>query len=299
MFDTQIIKAAATEAGFDACGVAAALPITEEEFGLNRWLANGCQAGMRYMEGHTDMRHDAGLLVPGAKSVIAVLLGYKPSRRIARIAQYAYGEDYHERMKRMLYEMIALIRKQYPKFEAKPCVDTVPISDKLWARRAGLGWIGKNTLLVNPALGSYCFIGELVTTEAADRYDTPMAEGCDDCERCLRGCPNKAIGNGVDARRCASYHTIENRDERLPEGIRLSGYAFGCDCCQMACPYNEQAAVRYELAAERELELESLATADAATFKRLTKHSAINRIKQSQWLRNMAANDEQQKAADN
>ena len=142
------------------------------------------------------MRRDPSLLVPGAQSVIVVLLGYKPSQHMqgdARIAQYAYGEDYHERIKRMLYQLIAAIRQRYPDFEAKPCVDTVPISDKQCARRAGLGWIGRNTLLVNPSLGSYCNIGELVTLSPADRYDAPLENGCGDCRACADACPNKAL----------------------------------------------------------------------------------------------------------
>ena len=182
--NSSSVKEAAAAVGFDACGIAAAAPLTEEEWGYDEWLRNGYQADMAFMEQHRDMRRDPSLLVPGAQSVIVVLLGYKPSQHMqgdARIAQYAYGEDYHERIKRMLYQLIAAIRQQCPDFEAKPCVDTVPISDKQWARRAGLGWIGRNTLLVNPSLGSYCNIGELVTPSPADRYDTPLENGCGDC----------------------------------------------------------------------------------------------------------------------
>ena len=241
----------------------------------------------------------------------------------ARIAQYAYGEDYHERIKRMLYQLIAAIRQRYPDFEAKPCVDTVPISDKQWARRAGLGWIGRNTLLVNPSLGSYCNIGELVTSYPADRYDTPLENGCGDCRACADACPNHALSERransfdmpsqsmvttegsnkalthstiqafkhsqiplLDANRCASYHTIENRAEALPPDIHLSGYAFGCDICQLVCPYNQTAAVRYTLTDERKSQLEALADADPAAFRRATKHTALSRIRHTQWLRN-------------
>ena len=190
------IKQAAIEVGFDACGIAKATPLTEEEWGYDEWLSNGYQAGMAFMEQHRDMRSDPTLLVPGAKSVIVLLVGYKPSQTMqgpARIAQYAYGEDYHERIKRMLFQLITAIRDRYPDFEAKPCVDTVPISDKQWARRAGLGWIGRNTLLVNPTLGSYCNIGELVTPYPTDQYDTPIANRCGDCHACVDACPNHAL----------------------------------------------------------------------------------------------------------
>ncbi len=298
--DAQWTKKAALEAGFDACGIAAAGPIPQQEWGLEEWLGSGREGGMHYMEEHTAERRDPTVLVAGAKSVVSVLLGYKPSRELGvkpRIAQYAYGEDYHERMKRMLYRLLAMLRERYPAFEARPFVDTAPISDKYWAVRAGLGWRGKNTLLVNSELGSYCYIGELVTTAEASHYDSPVAEGCGTCELCVQACPNRAIvcasvragGTQVDARRCASYHTIENRDASLPQWVRLSGYAFGCDCCALVCPYNHRAAVRYELTEADLGRLALLADCDEATFKRATRHSAMNRIKYSQWQRNVAA----------
>ena len=315
------IKQAAIEVGFDACGIAKATPLTEEEWGYDEWLSNGYQAGMAFMEQHRDMRSDPTLLVPGAKSVIVLLVGYKPSQTMqgpARIAQYAYGEDYHERIKRMLFQLITAIRDRYPDFEAKPCVDTVPISDKQWARRAGLGWIGRNTLLVNPTLGSYCNIGELVTPYPTDQYDTPIANRCGDCHACVDACPNHALSESranlfampshsmvttegsnqaltqttqthvplLNVNRCASYHTIENRAETLPPDIHLSDYAFGCDICQLACPYNQSAVVRYQLTDEHKKELEELRVADPTTFKHATKHTALNRIRHSQWIRN-------------
>jgi len=326
---SSFVKEAAIRVGFDACGIAVASPLTEEEWGYEEWLRRGYQADMAYMEQHRDKRSDPTLLVPGARSVIVLLSGYKPSQTMqdcvsgARIAQYAYGEDYHERIKRMLFQLIAAIRQRYPDFEAKPCVDTVPISDKQWARRAGLGWIGRNTLLVNPVLGSYCNIGELVTPSPADLYDKPIENRCGNCHACVAACPNHALSESransfvlpsqsmvttegsnkalthshinelthsniplLDANRCASYHTVENRAEALPPDIRLSGYAFGCDICQLVCPYNQTAEVRYILTDERKAQLEALADADSTTFKRLTKHTALSRIRHSQWQRN-------------
>lgn len=326
---SSFVKETAIRVGFDACGIAIASPLTEEEWGYEEWLRRGYQADMAYMEQHRDKRSDPTLLIPGARSVFVFLSGYKPSQTMqdrvsgARIAQYAYGEDYHERIKRMLFQLIAAIRQRYPDFDAKPCVDTVPISDKQWARRAGLGWIGRNTLLVNPVLGSYCNIGELVTPSPADSYDTPIENRCGDCRACVAACPNHALSESransfampsqsmvttegsnkalthshinelthssiplLDANRCASYHTIENRAETLPPDIRLSGFAFGCDICQLVCPYNQTAVVRYTLTDERKAQLETLADADPTAFKRLTKHTALNRIRHSQWQRN-------------
>lgn len=290
-----LVKQVARAVGFDACGIAEARPLAEEDFGLDAWLALGCHADMRYMAEHRDLRHDPRLLVPGARSVVSLLLGYKPSQQMAatpRIAQYAYGEDYHERVKRLLYQLMARIRERYPDFEARPFVDTAPISDKLWAARAGLGWIGRNSLLVSPVLGSYCFIGELVTVSPFDSYDAPMENRCGDCRLCVEACPNCALtpaqhGSAVDARRCASYHTIENRAAELPPDIRLSGFAFGCDCCQLACPYNRAAEVRYELTADRAEQLRQLPDAAEPAFKKFAKHTALSRIKYPQWQRNI------------
>lgn len=298
LLDAQWIKQTALALGFDACGLAEAAPIPRSQWNLQEWLAEGRHADMHYMEEHVAKRYDPTLLVPGAKTVISVLLGYKPSALMegaVKIAQYAYGEDYHERLKGLLFRLLSALGDRYPDLHGRPFVDTAPISDKYWAVQAGLGWRGKNTLLVNPTLGSYCFIGELVVTLAADAYDTPLPDGCGTCERCLKACPNHAIvpsplpavGTQVDARRCASYHTIENRAEALPPEVKLSGYAFGCDCCQLVCPYNLQAEIRYHLTPERQEQLQNLQDADEKTFKHATKHSPLNRIKYPQWLRNL------------
>jgi epoxyqueuosine reductase len=298
VLNSQSIKEAAQAVGFDACGIAEATVLTDDELHLRPWLEEGCHAEMGYMAEHVDMRYDPRLLLTGARSVISVLLGYKPSQRMegkAKIAQYAYGQDYHERVKEMLYRLIATIREAYPDFEAKPCVDTVPISDRAWAVRAGLGWRGRNTLLVNPELGSYCYVGELVTTAEVDEYDRQIENGCGECHRCVEACPNGCLvplkngGYWNDARRCASYHTIENRAETLPDDVRLSGYAFGCDCCQLVCPYNVRAEVRFQLDDDNKKRLESLAESDEATFRKATRHTALNRIKFRQWSRNISS----------
>ena len=286
----------AHEVGFDDCGIAQAEAIPQFSHSLQEWTAQGCHASMSFMEQHQEMRGNPQLLVPDAKSVISLVVGYKPSQTMQgpfRIAQYAYGEDYHEKIKRMLFALIARIQERYPDFEAKPCVDTVPISDKLWAMKAGLGWIGKNTLFVHPRLGSFCNLGELVTAAEMDSYDSPIPNQCGECHKCVDACPNRALKidsnnkSMLDARRCTSYHTIENRSEQLPESLRTNGYVFGCDCCQLVCPFNQQAPVSVEVPSERLQELETLPQADEPTFKQLTRHSPISRIKYYQWHRNL------------
>ncbi|MCR5192447.1 MAG: tRNA epoxyqueuosine(34) reductase QueG [Bacteroidales bacterium] len=299
MFSIALIKQLTAEVGFSDCGVAEAGALTDEEYPLVEWLDRGYQADMGYMERNADKRLDPRLLVEGAKSVISLVLAYKPDVSIessVKIAQYAYGEDYHERMKRMMYQLIAKIKEQYPDFEGRPFVDTAPISDRHWAVRAGLGWIGRNTLFVHPIFGSYCFLGEIVTTAEIENTKLKIEDsgkGCGDCRLCVEACPNNAITvskSGVpmlDARRCTSYNTIENRDDALPEELDTRGYAFGCDICQLVCPYNGQSPTSYHLDDERKTQLERLAGADEATFRRFAKHSALNRIKYPQWCRNL------------
>ena len=291
------IKAAATTVGFHACGIAKACHLPDFQAELNGWLSQGSEADMQYMGRHSDMRCDPAILLPGAKSVVSVLLGYKPTHTMSgnnKIAQYAYGEDYHEKVKRMLFLMIAEIQKTHPDFEAKPCVDTVPISDKHWAARAGLGWIGKNTLLINRELGSLCFVGELVTTAEVAEYDQPTEPLCGDCTRCVEACPNHAIRflpeagtYVVNSALCLSYQTIENRANALPADLKRNDYVYGCDCCQNACPYNHDSEPRLSISEDRIAALESLPQVDEPTFKRFVKHSAMNRIKYYQWQRNL------------
>lgn len=297
LISSDYIKHQSLAAGFQACGISRADRLPKDEFPLEEWLADGFHADMDYMQRNADKRQDPRLLVDGARSVVSLLVAYKPDRRMEgpfRIAQYAYGEDYHERLKRMLFQLMESVAGRYPDFSARAFVDTAPISDRHWAQRAGLGWLGKNTLLIHPQWGSYCYIGELVTTAEFDHYDTPMSDRCGDCRRCVDACPNHAIVSRggespfqVDARRCTSYNTIENRSETLPSHLDTRGYVFGCDICQQACPYNEQAAAAFTLTDTRKSELEQLPQADESTFRRLTRHTPLTRIKYPQWLRNL------------
>lgn len=292
------IKACALRVGFHDCGIARATALDGFGDHLGFWLESGYHGSMTFMERHREKRADPQDLLPGARSVISLVLSYKPSQTLPgmpKIASYAYGEDYHERIKTLLFQLIAVIRETYPDFEAKPCVDTVPISDKRWAQQAGLGWIGKNTLLVHPRLGSFVNLAELVTTAEVDSYDTPIPDHCHSCTLCQQACPNAALQlhQGVamlDARRCTSYNTIENRADSLPDQLHTCGYVFGCDICQNVCPYNQAAPSMRPISDEQLHSLSQLPTSDEATFKKLTKHSALSRIKYPQWLRNIKFN---------
>lgn len=295
--DSQLIKDLARSIGFSDCGIARAERLGEEEYPLDEWLNAGCQADMHYMERNAEMRRDPRLLVEGAQTVISLVLAYKPDSQMqasAKIAQYAYGEDYHTRLKRMMFSLMAAIKESCPDFEGCPFVDTAPISDRHWAVCAGLGWIGRNTLFVHPRYGSYCFLGEIVTSAVADNYDKMYSVNqCGECNRCVQACPNNAIVTSrfgaamVDARRCTSYNTIENRAETLPDELDTRGYVFGCDICQSVCPFNIQAPASFHLDNERQRQLEDLADADEEKFRTFSKHSALSRIKYTQWQRNI------------
>lgn len=281
--------------GFHACGIAEASALSDFETTLQTWLSHRYNASMQYMERNTDKRTDPRLLYPGAKSVVSVLVSYKPDRTLGgphKIARYAYSDDYHSRVKRKLFELIGEIRSRYPDFSARPFVDTAPISDKRWAAAAGLGWIGRNTLLVNPRYGTFCNIGELVTESEVDEYDKPLDNRCNDCDVCVRSCPNQALvcENGcymLDASRCTAYNTIENRDPGLPSNLRTDGYVFGCDICQDVCPHNRHVPCGMHVSDEKILRMQQLYVTDEAHFAAVTRDTPLSRISYSQWVRNL------------
>lgn len=238
------LLAACREIGFDAAGVAPVEKLTKEREALQRWIDDGCHAGMAYMARNMEKREDVSLLVENARSVIVTLINYySPLRQdadVPQIARYAYGKDYHlvvkERLRHLMQELGDIPGRCF--------TDSAPVFEHEWARRAGLGWIGKNTLLIHRGKGSFCFIGIIVTPLSFDRYSRPFEESyCGTCTRCVDACPAGALtAHRVDARRCIAYHTIESR-EPIPEEIRrtASNRIFGCDRCQEVCPWNRKA----------------------------------------------------------
>lgn len=238
MLNSVEIKRSAREVGFDDCGVARADALTDREYPLREWLRRGWQGNLTYMERNVDMRLNPRLLVPGAQTVICCVSTYPPPDNVGGTAAYARTRDYHKDVKQMLF---ALCEKLC--IEGKCCCDTVPISEKHWAARAGLGWIGRNTLLVTPRWGSWVNLGEVVTTEKCDLYDAPFeASPCAACGRCIEACPNQALAHDgqpmLDARRCTACYTTHH-PHPLPEGVDSCGYTLGCDLCQLACPCNQ------------------------------------------------------------
>lgn len=239
------IKDYALELGFSACGIAQAHPLTNDLNHLNAWLSKGFHGRMHYMERNTEKRGDPAKVLEGASSVISVLLPYPvhdPAPGEAyRIARYVNQRDYHIVIREKLDALILHIRTFDPQARSMAFVDAGPVFDKRWAQEAGLGWIGKNSLLISPEYGSFVNIGEIITTLHLPP-DAPMEDRCGSCTRCMQACPTKALTEPrcLNATRCIAHLTIENKegfDENTPADF--GGFIFGCDICQEACPYNQ------------------------------------------------------------
>ena len=240
------IKNLAEKIGFDACGFADIEPFFDNENFVKDWLSNGYNGEMRYMENYFDKRISPKLLVENAKSVIVVLVNYKPHKELPKhvpqIAKYAYGTDYHYVIKQKLNLLLQKINEEITACNGVAFVDSAPVLERALAAKAGLGWIGKNSMLINQPFGSMCFIGELFVDIALD-YGKPVENQCGKCENCLKNCPTQAIvaPKIIDANRCISYLTIEYRNE-IPSEFRKSigNRLFGCDTCIDVCPYNKK-----------------------------------------------------------
>jgi len=234
--------------GFDGCGISQAeyLALHDEHF--SHWLNAGFHGEMGYMERNREKRLNPQLLVPGAKSVISVILSYKPqsdslSLVAPKISRYAYGRDYHLTLKEMLFELLNQLRANYGTVDGRAFVDSAPVLDRAWAEKAGLGWIGKNSMLISPKLGSYIFIGELIVNLDIEPTSRTIPNRCGTCTRCIDACPTGAIvaPRTIDARKCISYLNIEKKSALTSdERNSLNGWAFGCDACQEACPWNQK-----------------------------------------------------------
>lgn len=298
------IKERASELGFTACGIAPAEPVDEcHAASFRAWLDNGEQASMHYMENHLDKRLDPRLLLPGAQSVIAVALNYFPSKRLdaaqLQFAYYAYGRDYHDVMRERLTQLAAVLHgEESPDVHqstAKICCDTVPMLDRYWAWRTGLGWIGKNTNLIIPRAGSFFFLGEIITTFAFDLYDTPQADHCGTCDRCMKACPTQALNRPytLDSRRCLSFLTIENRGPIPAEQAEALGNSiYGCDRCQLACPHNRFAQPTQEAEfapsdAFLSMQPDDWKALSVEDYRSLFRGSAVKRAKYEGLLRNI------------
>lgn len=243
---SAFIHSRAKELGFADCGISEAVYLKEEEVHLNQWLEAGRHGLMGYMERNKDKRLDPRLLVEGAKSIISVLQNYYPKKPIDtennyKISKYAYGKDYHEVIKRKLNILVKEIIEDYPESNYRIFVDSAPVLDRVWAKKSGLGWIGKNSMLITRRAGSFFFIGHIIIDIPLDYNTLHVKDYCANCTRCLDACPTQAIyeARKVDATKCLSYQTIEfpNLAERSNPDL-YNDWIFGCDICQDVCPWN-------------------------------------------------------------
>lgn len=244
------IRGKSIELGFDACGFAQAEFLNTEARRLEAWLKENRHGTMNWMENHFEKRVDPTKLVPGAKSVISVIASYHfkenlqhDEGNVPKIAKYARGRDYHKVFKHRLKQLFTFIRDTAGEINGRVFVDSAPVLDKTWAEKSGLGWIGKNSNLLNKAYGSFFLIGEIIC-DLEFEYDKPVSDHCGSCTKCIDACPTDAIYEPwrVDANRCISYLTIELKesiDKRYHEN--MEDWVFGCDICQDVCPWNNNA----------------------------------------------------------
>jgi epoxyqueuosine reductase len=297
---SEMIKAEAARLGFMQCGIAKADFLEEEAPRLEKWLKQERHGQMGYMENHFDKRLDPRLLVDGAKSVISLSLNYFPEQQqtdpdAPKISKYAYGMDYHQVIKDKLFELLNFIESEIGKVAGRAFVDSAPVLDRAWAKRSGIGWIGKNSNLINKKSGSFFFLSELII-DLELAYDQPFAtDHCGTCTKCIDACPTEAIISPyvIDAKKCISYLTIELREE-IDTGFKnkMENWMFGCDICQDVCPWNRFSVPHTEPAFQANEKLLQMKKEDwlditEDVFRAIFKNSAVKRTKFKGLTRNI------------
>ncbi len=299
--NASIIKSTAKRLGFDFCGIAKAGFLEEEAPKLEDWLNRNYQGQMGYLANHFDKRLDPTKLVEGAKTVVSLVYNYYPEQKLPetsdsiKLAKYAYGEDYHFVIRDKLNEFLEILRNEIGEIDGRGFVDSAPVMERQWAQKAGLGWLGKNSLLLNREMGSFFFLAELII-DLEVIADTPLTKDyCGTCTACIDACPTDAIvDNGViDGSRCISYLTIELKDS-IPTEFKdkMENWAFGCDICQDVCPWNRFSKPHQEPRFLPNEELEELSKSDwqeitEETFRKVFKKSAVKRTKLAGLKRNV------------
>jgi len=298
-YSTQI-REEAHRLGFMACGFAKARYLEEEAPRLEDWLNKNYQGEMAWLANNFDKRLDPTKLVPGAKTVVSLLYNYYPNEHqkdptAPKIAKYAYGQDYHFVLKPKLKELLQFIQNEIGEVDGRVFVDSAPVMERKWAQEAGLGWQGKNTLLLNKKKGSFFFLAQLIIDLEVD-YDEPIkTDHCGTCTRCIDACPTEAIlaPNLLDASKCISYLTIELKDSIPPqfEG-QMENWTFGCDICQDVCPWNRFSRSHQEPAFKPQPDLLEMTSGEwhemtEEVFRKVFKKSAVKRTKYSGLKRNL------------
>lgn len=297
----KILKSTAKRLGFDFCGIAKAEFLESEAPRLEEWLNRNYQGKMAYLANHFDKRLDPTKLVEGAKTVVSLIYNYYPEKQLShqpedlKLAKYAYGQDYHDVIRAKLTEFLEVIREEIGEINGRSFVDSAPVMERQWAQRAGLGWIGKNSLLLNRQMGSFFFLAELIIDLEATP-DTALAKDyCGTCTACMDACPTDAIVQPevIDASKCISYLTIELK-EAIPNEFagKMENWVFGCDICQDVCPWNRFSRTHQEPAFQPNPELSQFSNLEwiemtEETFKRVFAKSAVKRTKFSGIKRNV------------
>jgi epoxyqueuosine reductase len=296
---TNLIKAYAKNLGFMSCGISKADFLEEEAPRLEQWLNKNHQGEMSYMNNHFDKRLDPRILVPGAKSVVSLLLNYYTNEtqedpKAPKISKYAFGRDYHSVIKDKLKAFMKYIHSEIGEVDGRVFVDSAPVMDKAWAKKSGLGWIGKNTNLISKKTGSFFFIAELIIDLELE-YDHPTTDHCGSCTACIDACPTEALiaPYKIDGSKCISYLTIELKDQ-IPSEFKgkMDNWVFGCDACQTVCPWNRFSKQNNEASFDSSRELLALNKKDwiemtEDVFETLFQNSAIKRTKYEGLKRNI------------
>ena len=298
---TARIRAKALELGISKVGFASAGPLDDEAAHLREWLDRGYHGTMDWMARNLEKRVDPSNVLPGARSVICVALNYyTPTQHsnatgAGKISRYAWGDDYHDVLTNKLKQLWSWMQSEFPGVEGRYYVDTGPVMDKVWASRAGIGWIGKHTNVITDDIGSWVFLGEMITTLELE-YDEPATDHCGTCSLCIEACPTQAIVEPyvVDSNRCLSYLTIEHRGEIAPDlAKKFDGWIYGCDVCQDVCPWNEKFSIETHEGAfqprqfNRNPDLDSWKEMTQKEFSSQFKGSPVKRTKRDGLTRNV------------
>ncbi len=298
---SQVVKQVAARLGFDHCGIAKAVVLDADARRLESWLNGGMHGNMTYMENYFDMRIDPSKLVPGAKSVITLLLNYFPIQEqitgAPKIAKYAFGKDYHEVIREKLKEFLAEIKLSIGEVNGRGFVDSAPVLERSWAQKTGLGWIGKNGNLINKQSGSFFFIATLIVDIELEYDDAHAKDYCGTCTKCIDSCPTNAIlpHKVIDGSKCISYFTIELKDALIPDAMKgkFDNWMFGCDVCQDVCPWNRFSKPATEINFTPIPAILNFSTNDweeltEESFKTIFKNSPLKRSKFSGIKRNLS-----------
>lgn len=298
---SHIIKQTAQKLGFDFCGLSKAEFLIQEAPRLEKFLKLNYHGEMHYLENYFDKRLDPRLLHPGTKTVVSLMLNYYPKQQqidhTYKVAKYAYGDDYHDVIKKKCHDLIDQIQKQLGQVNARCFVDSAPVLERVWAEKSGLGWVGKNGLIINPKQGSFFFLAEILIDIDCE-YDGPIKDYCGTCNKCVDACPTDAIlpNKTLNAQKCISYLTIELKNE-IPKEFKnkTEDWIFGCDICQDVCPWNRFSKTNsnQELQPVSEVLVYNKSDWEALEqeeFQRLFKKSAIKRTKFAGLKRNINFN---------